>query len=547
MARADTAGVFQLEGTGMRESLRKLRPDRFEDIIAMVALYRPGPMDNIPVYIARKHGEEDVDYLHPMLEPVLKETYGVIIYQEQVQKIAQVMAGYTLGQADILRRAMGKKDKAEMAREKGRFVSGAVANGVKEADAIYIFELVDKFAGYGFNKSHAAAYALISYHTAYLKANYPVEFMAASMTLEMGNTDKLSVFVQEARRLKIDLLPPCVNASDIDFLAEDGNVRYSMAALKNIGKASVEHIVALRTEGGPFRDLADFARRMDPRYLNKRALETLAAAGAFDGLDERRSFVHANVENILALANRLLSDRDAGQNDLFGSAGEPPGLDARPVKRWLPMDRLEHEFDAVGFYLSGHPLDQYTSLLEKLGAVTWATFEAEGKSRTSTGLIAGIVTNCRERTSKSGNRFAFAEFSDASGQFEAVIFSEALAAARDLLVSGTPVLLRVEGDGDGDTVKLRAVSIESLDAAARGVQRGCRVLLAASASTECEATVVELRKQLKPGGRGEVRLIVPLSDEQGEVELSLPGRYELSHHEMSKIGQIDGVVSVQDL
>ena len=547
MARADTAGVFQLEGTGMRDSLRQLRPDRFEDIIAMVALYRPGPMDNIPVYIARKHGTEEVDYLHPMLEPVLKETYGVIIYQEQVQKIAQVMAGYSLGQADILRRAMGKKNKEEMAREKDRFVSGAVENGVDKEHATYIFELVDKFAGYGFNKSHAAAYALVAYHTAYLKANYPVEFMAASMTLDMGNTDKLSMFVEEARRLDIALLPPCVNASGIEFQPEDGAIRYSLAALKNIGRTSVEHIAAVREEGGAFADLSDFARRIDPRQLNKRALETLAAAGAFDALEAQRSTVYENVENVLALANRLVNDRELGQDDLFGSAGDTPGLDLRATRPWLPMDQLEKEFDAVGFYLSGHPLDQYQDQLDKLGAVSWATFAEQGLHGTTTGLIAGIVTACRERTSQKGNRFAFAGFSDASGQFEAVIFSEALAAARDLLVSGTPVLLRVEGEGNGDTVKLRAASVESLEAAAKGVRRGCRVVLDAQALHSRAAGMDELRKLLKPGGRGEVRLIVPLGDARQEVELALPGRYDLSHKELSEIGLIDGVVAVQDL
>ncbi|MGE0855251.1 MAG: DNA polymerase III subunit alpha, partial [Hyphomicrobiaceae bacterium] len=288
LARADTVGVFQLESTGMRESLKRLRPDRFEDIIAMVALYRPGPMDNIPTYINRKHGEEPVDYLHPMLEGILKETYGVIIYQEQVIQIAQVMGGYTLGQADMLRRAMGKKDKDEMARQQARFVEGAVERGVKKADATHIFELVNKFAGYGFNKSHAAAYALVSYHTAYMKANFREEFLAASMTLDMGNTDKLSLFAAEARRSGITVKPPCVNASDVDFLAEPGSadthgaIRYSLAALKNIGASAVEAIVSARREKGPFKSLGDFASRVTPKALNKRALETMSKAGAFD-------------------------------------------------------------------------------------------------------------------------------------------------------------------------------------------------------------------------------------------------------------------------
>ncbi len=322
LARADTVGVFQLEGTGMRDSLKRLKPDRFEDIIAMVALYRPGPMDNIPTYINRKHGEEPVDCLHPMLEPILKETYGVIIYQEQVMQIAQVLAGFSLGEADLLRRAMGKKDKREMAKQKNRFVDGAMKNKVSRPDAEYIFELVDKFAGYGFNKSHAAAYAVVSYHTAYLKANFREEFLAASMTLDMGNTDKLAMYTAEARKSGIAVLPPCINASEVDFLASDKTIRYSLAALKNIGAQAVESMVSERTARGPFKDLADFAGRCSTKTLNKRALETLAAAGAFDAQEANRALVHANVESLLAFASRQASNEAQGTSDLFGGSGD---------------------------------------------------------------------------------------------------------------------------------------------------------------------------------------------------------------------------------
>ncbi|MGQ0672724.1 MAG: DNA polymerase III subunit alpha, partial [Hyphomicrobium sp.] len=367
LARADTVGVFQLESTGMRESLKRLKPDRFEDIIAMVALYRPGPMDNIPTYINRKHGEEPVDCLDPLLEGILKETYGVIIYQEQVIQIAQVMGGYSLGEADLLRRAMGKKDKAEMARHQSRFVEGALARGVEKKDAAYIFELVDKFAGYGFNKSHAAAYALVSYHTAYMKANFREEFLAASMTLDMSNTDKLAMFAAEARKSGIRILPPCVNASEVDFLAEPpkradgrarGAIRYSLAALKNIGASAVATVVTARRKKGPYASLGDFAARIDTRSLNKRALETLSAAGAFDGLEPNRALVRGNVEAVMALANRLGADAAAGTSDLFGSgagAGAAPKLVLKPVVSRAPMVRQQAPFVAVGVVLSGHP------------------------------------------------------------------------------------------------------------------------------------------------------------------------------------------------
>src|SRR6188472_1595947 len=316
LQRGDTVGVFQLEGQGMRDALRKLKPDRFEDIIAIVALYRPGPMDNIDSYVNRKHGREGIESLHPMIEPILKETYGVIIYQEQVMQIAQVLSGFSLGEADLLRRAMGKKIKKEMDQQRARFVEGAVANNVDRARAEYIFELVAKFAGYGFNKSHAAAYALIAYQTAYFKANFPVEFMAASMTLDMGNTDKLSEFRAEAQRLGIEVEPPSINRSEVGFMPSADAICYSLAALKNVGRHAVEHICEERKTKGPFRDVSNFARRINPRFVNKRALETLAAAGALDELGVDRATAFANVDRMIAAGNRTMETSADGQDDL---------------------------------------------------------------------------------------------------------------------------------------------------------------------------------------------------------------------------------------
>ena len=379
LQHGDTFGVFQLEGQGMRDALRKLKPDRFEDIIAIVALYRPGPMDNIDSYVNRKHGREQPDYLHPLIEPILKETYGVIIYQEQVMQIAQVLSGFSLGEADLLRRAMGKKIKKEMDKQRARFVEGAVANNVDRARAEYIFELVAKFAGYGFNKSHAAAYALIAYQTAYFKANFPVEFMAASMTLDMGNTDKLNGYAQEARRMGIALEPPSVNRSETGFLPSNGAVRYSLAALKNVGQQAVEHICAEREANGPFRDISDFARRINPRVVNKRALETLAAAGAVDELGVDRATAFANVDRIMEAGARSLEASSEGQNDLFsGGANNPPAIALKPAAPWVPTDRLSKEFEAVGFFLTGHPLDDYQDILSDLGAETWTSLCRQG-------------------------------------------------------------------------------------------------------------------------------------------------------------------------
>jgi DNA polymerase-3 subunit alpha len=598
LARADTVGVFQLESTGMRESLKRLKPDRFEDIIAMVALYRPGPMDNIPTYINRKHGEEPVDFLHPMLEGILKETYGVIIYQEQVMQIAQVLAGYSLGDADLLRRAMGKKDKAEMARQQARFVEGAMKNGVKKDDAVYIFELVDKFAGYGFNKSHAAAYALVSYHTAYLKANFREEFLAASMTLDMGNTDKLAMFAAEAKKSGIQVLPPCVNASEVDFLVEkvstgaasspsprargagrgegqpqtpvqasaphpdplpiegDGErgrraIRYSLAALKNIGASAVETIVGARKTDGPYTSLADFAARLNPKALNKRGLETLSMAGAFDGLEPNRALVKANVEGMIALANRQADNRAQGTSDLFGGGGGgAPVLDLKPAKTWTPMERLQAEFDAVGFFLSGHPLDAYETVLKKLGVRRYVDFEAATARGASGGRLAGIVISARERRSQKGNKFAFAMFSDASGQFEAVIFSDTLNACRDLLEGGTPVVLNVEAERDGDTVKMRVQSMEALDQAAAEIERGLKIVFDTGVLAARRGVLDEFKSHLKPGqtgGRkgGEVRLVLPVGAR--ELEIILPGRYDVSPSQAGQLSTVPGVVEVVEI
>jgi DNA polymerase-3 subunit alpha len=551
LARADTVGVFQLEGTGMRESLKRLRPDRFEDIIAMVALYRPGPMDNIPTYINRKHGEEPVDCLHPMLEPILKETYGVIIYQEQVMQIAQVMAGFSLGEADLLRRAMGKKDKREMAQQKTRFVEGATRNGVKKADAEYIFELVDKFAGYGFNKSHAAAYAVVSYHTAYLKANYREEFLAASMTLDTSNTDKLAVYASEARRSEIALLPPCINASEADFLAGPNTIRYSLAALKNIGSQAVDTIVSERASNGPYADLSDFASRCNTKALNKRALETLSAAGAFDSLEPNRALVHGNVEQILTEAGRKAEDDQTGQGSLLGHMAQEAAssvvLKLKPAKPWTPMERLQHEFDAVGFFLSGHPLDAYAGVLAKLGTLTLAELEARSERGVVAGRLAGVVVSARERRSQKGNKFAFAMFSDPTGQFEAVIFSETLAQSRHVLEPGTAVLVSVEGERDGDTLKLRAQSIEALDAAAQSVQRGLRVVLDRRTILGNKATLDDLKAMLKPGGKGTISLAMTLEEAGRELEITLPGSFDVSPVQKGALSTVPGVLAVVEV
>ncbi|MGO4835380.1 DNA polymerase III subunit alpha, partial [Rhizobiaceae sp. 2RAB30] len=358
---------------GMRKALIGMRPDRIEDIIALVALYRPGPMENIPTYNARKHGEEEIESIHPKIDHLVKETQGVIVYQEQVMQIAQELSGYSLGEADLLRRAMGKKIRAEMDKQRERFVSGAVERGVGKAQSNFIFDLLAKFADYGFNKSHAAAYAIVSYQTAYLKAHYPVEFLAASMTLDMSNTEKLSDFRQDAMRLGIDVVPPSVMTSYRPFEVGENRIFYSLAAIKGVGDAAVEHIVAKRAEK-PFASLADLCERLDPKVVGKRVFESLIAAGALDCFGHDRATLMGGVERMMGMAQRAQQNAVSGQADIFGAAisGEAPTLHLPHSDPWLPAERLHREFQAVGFYLSAHPLDEYKTALQKMRVQNWA-------------------------------------------------------------------------------------------------------------------------------------------------------------------------------
>ena len=541
LGHGDTVGVFQLESSGMRDVLKKMHADSIEDIIAIVALYRPGPMDNIPRFIACKKGDEQPDYLHPLLEPILKETYGIMVYQEQVMQIAQVLSGYSLGQADLLRRAMGKKIKAEMDAQKADFVKGAVDKGINAERADFIFELVAKFAGYGFNKSHAAAYAVVAYQTAWLKANHPVEFLAASMSLDMGNTDKLMQFRQEAQRTGVKVIAPSVNASGVDFAVREGAVLYSLAALKNVGGGAIEHVVAVREEGGSFKSIGDFAKRIDARMMNKRALESMAKAGAFDAFNPNRAQVLDAVESILAMANRTTNEAEAGQNDLFGglqSASDELVMPRRDA--WLAMEKLAQEFEAVGFYLSGHPLDDYMKPLQKLGIDTWASFREKALTKGATAAkLAGTVTHWQERRSKSGNKFAFVGFSDPTGQFEAICFSDTLAVTRDLLEPGKAVIARVEADIEGEEVKLRLQGVEVLDKAAAAMISGLTIFVRDAKPLE------SIARRLSNGGRAPVRLVF-LQDKGREIELALGNKFTVTPQIKGAIKAIDGVVDVQD-
>ena len=436
----------------MRRTLAAVRPTSFGDIIALVSLYRPGPMDNIPLFGDRKNGRVPIAYPHPMLEEVLKETYGIFVYQEQVMEAAKVLAGYSLGEADLLRRAMGKKIQSEMNEQRARFIEGAAKNDIAPAKANELFDLIDKFAGYGFNKSHAAAYALVAYHTAWLKAHHPAEFFAASMSFDIHQTDKLALFVEDIRRSGVECLPPDVNASEAAFSVEGGKVRYALGALKGVGEKAMEALVAEREAHGAFTSLDDFAERIDPKLLNRRQLESLAAAGGFDQLHADRPTVHAAAETILAHASSAHDQRTSGQGGLFGGASETGIAPIRLPRdaRWTLAERMAAEREAFGFYFSAHPVDAQRHLLAAHKVRSFAELAAlptaSDGGRSST-MMAGLVEGVRWRTSAKGRRYMMATISDASGQYEATVFDEE--PSRDLEAaakSGACGLMTVELD-----------------------------------------------------------------------------------------------------
>ena len=551
IARGDTSGVFQLESAGMRDSLRKLKPNRFEDIVAMNALYRPGPMDSIPNYIRCKNGDEPVTYPHPLLEPILRDTFGVFTYQEQVMQAARTMADYSLGGADLLRRAMGKKIKSEMEAQRATFVAGAVGKGIDEKQANFVFDLMEKFSGYGFNKSHSAPYALVAYQTAYLKANYPVEFLAASMTLDLGNTDKLNQFRQEASRLQITLLPPDINRSEVHFAVEpdpktgEPAIRYALAAVKGVGAQAMRELVTERTANGPFRDLFEFARRLDAKSFNRRQFESLAKAGAFAALNPNRAQTLAAAELLLRYAGRAAEDRVSRQESLFAgfdsTFAERPSLPV--VEDWAPVEKLQHEFDAIGFYLSAHPLDPYGKSLERAGILKFVDLPAALAAHASTRFrLAGIVAGKKERTSARGNRFAFVSLSDASGVFEVTVFSDVLSQARPLLDGGQPLIVTVDVRSEEQSLRLTAQKIEPLDKVVAHAAAGMKIFVGAE---EALARLRGLFQREAVSGRGRVTVVLDLP--HNEVEIALPGGFRVDPRIRAAVKSLPGIVDVHDI
>lgn len=587
-----TMGVFQMEGVGMRDTLQKMGVDRIEDIVALIALYRPGPMENIPQYINRKHGRETPDYIHELLLPVLKETYGVIVYQEQVMQIAQILADYTLNEADLLRRAMGKKERREMEQQKQRFVNGVIERGVSRMRASDIFELVKKFAEYGFNKSHAAAYALLVYQTAYLKSHYPAHFLAACMNWDMNNLDRLRAFREECERMNISLLPPCVNHSnDIFQVNEDGAITYALSALRNVGRRVAGQIAKERERGGKYCDVFDFTRRIAPYQIPRRAMEYLVKAGAFDNLEPNRNRILQELDRLLGIALRVNAEQEDSQDSLFG--GEDAGdtmLEDAPLAdapMWSNMECLGFEFDAAGFHLTGHPMKPYQDALERAGV--YSLRAAKEKNR-HTAYLAGVLTGIKERKSSKGNRYAFLSLSDPTSEFECLVFSETLSQSRKLLELGNLVVAQVEFQHDKETmdVRLRVSSLESLEsflarlsgrkAAEKPIQkREAAPSLPASApipaggfkekdtaSAPPSTTIIEIRIQGREalpllsqnleiarqnngeqGGNEVVLVLQGAGNSHRDTRLRLPGRFSLGNGLCDRLSTLAGIESVK--
>ncbi|QLF70125.1 DNA polymerase III subunit alpha [Peteryoungia desertarenae] len=540
LSRGETVGVFQVESAGMRKALIGMRPDCIEDIIALVALYRPGPMENIPVYNARKHGDEEIESIHPTIDYLLKETQGVIVYQEQVMQIAQVLSGYSLGEADLLRRAMGKKIKEEMDKQRARFVEGAVKNGVSKPQADNIFDLLAKFANYGFNKSHAAAYAIVSYQTAYMKAHYPVEFLAASMTLDMSNTEKLVDFRQDAVRLGVTVVPPSVQTSFRHFQTGPNRIFYALAAIKGVGEAAVDHIVEVRGDK-PFADIEDFCLRIDPKQINRRVFESLISAGAFDCFGRDRAELSGSLDRIMGYAQRAQENAVSGQSDMFGAgaASGPERIAFAPFTPWLPSEKLMREFQVLGFYLSAHPLDAYRNLLDKLRVQNFADFSQAVRQGATAGRLAGTVISKQERKTRTGNKMGIVTLSDASGQFEAVLFSEGLNQYRDLLESGKSLVITVAAEERPEGIGLRIQTAQSLEEKSVQMQKALRVYVRDSGPLKAVASHLNTR------GDGLVSFIVIKDDGKREIEVELTERYRISPEIAAAMRTAPGVIDVE--
>ena len=545
MQRGDTAAVFQFESSGMKDVHKQIKPDRFEDLIAIVSLYRPGPMDNIPTYIKRKHGEEEITYLHPSLAPILDETYGIMVYQEQVMNIARALGGYTMGEADKLRKVMGKKQREEIPKQREKFTKGAIANGISEDVAKSIFDQMEKFASYGFNKSHAAAYSLISYQTAYLKAHYPVEFMCAVMDLDMTNTDKLAFFTSECKATGIEIVKPDVNKSNADFKVEDGKIRYALGAIKGVGEAYMRGIVEEREKNGPFKDMSDFCHRVDFKYVNRKQLENIIKAGVFDCLENNRAKLFENIDVIMRNVYAATEVKTSEQKSLFGAEELSTKIKFRETAEWPYLERLRYEAEAIGFYLSAHPLDIYAESMKKIGVKNIVDVMQNIKAGDSIKAnVAACVESFQKRLSKSGNKYAFVGLSDTTGSFEALLFSEGIIKYEEVLNSGVPVLVKLIIDKQSEDANPRIMinSVKTLDEVIAEQAKGLVISIADISA------VTALKDILQKDRQGANKIYIVPEIDSWDVRIELSGGYAFYDVDLiRKIRAISGISSVKEI
>jgi DNA polymerase-3 subunit alpha len=459
LSTGETTGLFQLESTGMRESIKQMKPNKFDDIIALVALYRPGPMSNIPIYNDCKNGIKTPDYIHPTLEKILKPTYGIIIYQEQVMQIAQTLAGFTAGEADILRRAMGKKKKAELDKQKERFVNGAINNGIQKDVANYVFTKIEPFAQYGFNKSHAAAYALIAYQTAFLKTYYKEEFIAATMSTELTNTSKLREFVEELKRLEIKIIRPCINSCFSEFKAEKNKIYYGLGAIKSVGFEAISNIVSEREKNGKFKSLNDFIERVSSRDVNKLQLEGLVKSGVFDLFELDRNKILNSIPKIIQQIKNINEDKLNNQSNLFGNSSAKNNFDFLQSKTWSKKELLYEEFKSLGFYLSDHPLNEYSEIFHQLKIISYKEFLLNNESEA---LVAGTIMLIQEKKSAKGTSFAIIKFSDNRGEFELFLFADILVNNREKIKESESFILTLQKDKLNNDTSQRRINVRKI-------------------------------------------------------------------------------------
>ncbi|HXF99297.1 MAG TPA: DNA polymerase III subunit alpha [Bacteroidota bacterium] len=495
-SRGDTVAVFQFESSGMQDWLRKLKPTCISDLVAMNALYRPGPMEMIGEFIERKHGRQEIRYLHPRMEAILKETYGIIVFQEQVMKIATEVAGFSLAKADLMRRAMGKKNKEEMAKLKSEFIEGAVRLGTERKLAGEIFDLIEKFASYGFNKSHSVAYSIVAYQTAYLKAHYPAEYMAATLSSEIGDTDRIVLLINDCRRMGIRVLPPDVNESGMDFQVVNGDIRFGLCAIKGVGEAAVQSIIRAREEGGRFENLFDFCRRVDLRLVNKKCLESLVQAGAFDSMGGHRALYFENIERAAAFGIAYQEQAMSGQSSLFDVAGVQRPLSyplLPPVAEWSEHEKLMREKNVLGFYVSGHPLQRYEQEVREFSNVQFGdvrTFKSG-----STARACGIVTHVRKILDKRGNTMAFVGIEDFTGRAECIVFADPYTKFQQYLHPDALVMVEGKGEVNGESLKILVNEIYPMDKVREKFTRS--IILSININDVKENTILELKKLLE--------------------------------------------------